>query len=91
MAPSLLPRRALVPVLVPVLCLGLVLGAATSASAADLVDPATGGVIQGLESDAVVSVSAGSEPQFVTVPVAPAPTVVYVKSTPVMPLSVAVT
>ncbi|MCJ1698229.1 hypothetical protein MT356_00740 [Rathayibacter festucae] len=89
MAPSLLPRRALVPVLVPVLCLGLVLGAATSASAADLVDPATGGVVQGLESDAVVSVAAGSEPQFVTVPVADGvvPTRVIASLAPLEPLT----
>ncbi|AZZ53386.1 hypothetical protein [Rathayibacter festucae] len=89
MAPSLLPRRALVPVLAPVLCLGLVLGAASSASAADLVDPATGGVVQGLESDAVVSVAAGSEPQFVTVPVADGvvPTRVIASLAPLEPLT----
>ncbi|ROS21985.1 hypothetical protein EDF22_3488 [Rathayibacter sp. PhB127] len=89
MASPLLPRRALVPVLAPVLCLGLVLGGATSASAADLVDPATGGVVQGLESDAVVSVSAGSEPQFVTVPVADGvvPTRVIASLAPLEPLT----
>ncbi|MCJ1688787.1 hypothetical protein [Rathayibacter sp. VKM Ac-2927] len=89
MAPSLLPRRALVPAFVPVLCLGLVLGAATSASAADLVDPATGGVVQGLESDAVVSVAAGSAPQFVTVPVADGvvPTRVIASLAPLEPLT----
>ncbi|NRG42124.1 hypothetical protein HRK28_14500 [Rathayibacter sp. VKM Ac-2835] len=89
MASSLLPRRALVPVLVPVLCLGLAFGAASPAAAADLVDPATGGTVQGLASDAVLSVAAGSELQFVTVPVADGvvPTRVVASLTPLEPLT----
>jgi hypothetical protein len=50
LSPSL-HRRALVAALAPALCVALALGAASSASAADFVDPATGGVVQAAASD----------------------------------------
>ena len=89
MASSSLLRRALVPALAPVLCLGLALGAATPAAAADLVDPVTGGVVQGLASDAVVSIAPGAEPQFLTVAVADgvSPTRVIGSLAPLEPLT----
>lgn len=70
MPSSSLHRRALVSTLAPALCIALALGAASSASAADFVDPATGSVVQAAASDAAITVTAGAALEYLTLPIA---------------------
>ncbi|WP_156465887.1 MULTISPECIES: hypothetical protein [unclassified Rathayibacter] len=65
-----LHRRALAAVAAPALCAVLVFGAASSASAAEFVDPATGSVVQASASAATLTVTAGAAFQYLTLPVA---------------------
>ncbi|MWV59241.1 hypothetical protein [Rathayibacter sp. VKM Ac-2754] len=68
-SPSL-HRRALAAVAAPALCAVLVFGAASSASAADFVDPATGAVVQAAASPSTLTVTAGAGLEYLTLPVA---------------------
>ncbi|QHC65180.1 hypothetical protein GSU68_00405 [Rathayibacter sp. VKM Ac-2759] len=70
MSSPALHRRALAAVAAPALCAVLVFGAASSASAADFVDPATGSVVQASASAATLTVTAGAALEYLTLPVA---------------------
>ncbi|SMH49479.1 hypothetical protein SAMN06295885_3328 [Rathayibacter oskolensis] len=67
---SPLRRRALAAAVVPAICVALTLGAASSASAADFVDPATGAVVEAAASGATITVTAGAALEYLTLPVA---------------------
>lgn len=70
MLSSSLRRRVLVSTVAPSLAVALALGSASTASAADFVDPVTGAVVQAAATDAALTVTAGAPLQYLTLPIA---------------------
>ncbi|KQQ18911.1 hypothetical protein ASF48_16320 [Rathayibacter sp. Leaf299] len=70
MLSSSLRRRALVSTVAPALAVALVFGSASTAAAADFVDPVTGAVVQAAATDAALTVTAGAPLQYLTLPIA---------------------
>ncbi|KQQ07417.1 hypothetical protein [Rathayibacter sp. Leaf296] len=67
---SPLRRRVLVSTVAPALAVALALGTASTAAAADFVDPVTGAVVQAAATDAALTVTAGAPLQYLTLPIA---------------------
>ncbi|PTL72150.1 hypothetical protein C1I63_04360 [Rathayibacter caricis DSM 15933] len=70
MLSSSLRRRALVSTVAPALAVALAFGTASTAAAADFVDPVTGAVVQAAATDAALTVTAGAPLQYLTLPIA---------------------